>query len=165
MVPHTALANPQVAANNQARFAPQAQAAIGDFIHEEALNAETLLRLFRQAFMPVESVSSQVLMLTAESGMRLSVLVDADRRHLVLRTRYSLRPEAPMAAKLDFAHRANLGVIAVRFAIESPDTLQADFTLSFKGGVVTLQVMEAVRLMSVVVRGTIRDYDRDGVVA
>lgn len=164
-LPDTASAIEPAGAIAPVLIAPRVNAAVSEFIHEEALNADLLLRLFRQAFMPVESLSGQALLVTAESGMRLSVTVDTDRKHLVLRARYTLRPEAEMAAKLDFAHRANVGVIAVRFAIASPGTLQADFTMSFKGGAVTLQIMEAVRLLSVVVRGTIRDQDKDGVVS
>lgn len=140
------------------------QAAIGEFIHEEEFNADKLLKLFRQAFMPVEPAGPNTLRVTADNGMIFGATVDAQRKHLVLRTQYRLREEADMAAKLDFVNRVNHGVIVIRFAIASPQTLVADFTLSFEDGVITRQVMSAVRLLANVVQTALRQHDRDNVV-
>lgn len=70
-LPDTASAIEPAGAIAPVLIAPRVNAAVSEFIHEEALNADLLLRLFRQAFMPVESLSGQALLVTAESGMRL----------------------------------------------------------------------------------------------
>lgn len=124
---------------------PAAGGLVPDLLHEHDVTPATLLRLFRQAYVPVESQPGERLVITTDTGVRLQVMLDDDRRLVLFSATYALAPGVPLADKLAFVNRVNDRVVFVRFSLLSENVLYVDHQLPYDCGVTAAAVMGCVR--------------------
>jgi hypothetical protein len=119
-----------------------------EFIAEEDVTVERLLMLFRQAFVNVETApGGERLVLLGESGLRMSLAVDAGRKLLHLQAAFGLEEAPPLHAKLEAANRLNEEVVFLRAAVVDDTTLTLDHQHAFDGGVSKAAIVGLVRRM------------------
>lgn len=123
-------------------------APAADFIGEEGVTPEAMLRQLRQAFFAVETVpGNDYLRVCGEAAVRLRVTIDAERRLLQLSAAFGLAPSAPMDEKLRAANRLNERVVCLRASIADETTLMLDHHVVIAGGAAKAAIVAAVRRM------------------
>lgn len=155
-------ATAQPDANAMVDLCASTGALVPELLHEDEVSAPMLLRLFRQAYMPVESQPGERLLLTTDSGTRLQVAVDTGRRLVSFMVMYEMHPDAALADKLAFVNRVNDRVVFVRFSLLDDDMLHVDHQLPYDGGVTAAAVMGCVRRVGRIAPQAIAEFAEPG---
>lgn len=81
-------------------------------------------------------------------------------------TYFPIKKSASLSQKYALANKMNDSLVMVRFSIfeDDPETLIADYHLSFENGISAFQVIATLRMFSRLVERAIRENDEDDLV-
>lgn len=131
----------------------------------DQITPETLLSVFRQAYMDVETSPSGSLSVRVEGAGKVFVRIDTERKLLVFIQPYGLKEGATRSDKLELANRINDQVTLVRMAVsEDSNVLVADCFMAYDGVVTPRQMVEGVRRFAHVTHAAVVRMDTDDVV-
>lgn len=138
--------------------------AAPEMLPADQITPETLLTVFRQAYLEVESLPDSSLMLTLAGDGRVRVRVDAERKLLSFTAVYGLKEEAATLDKLELANRVNDGMVLVRLSVADDTTLVSDHYVRLDGVFTPRQLVEGVRHFAQTTRAAIQCMDTGNVV-
>jgi hypothetical protein len=126
------------------------------------VTAECLFTIFDAAFRTVAIDDDGDLVVTDDFAVFL--LPRDDGRLLAMLSLFRFRPEAPDAARLDFANRVNDSAEFIRASVTDDEQLCLDFYIAVDGGLPAKTLVLAVRRFLRAVRG-IGQLDWDDVLS
>lgn len=141
------------------RFKPDPEWLLADEV-----TPETLLSVFRQAYMDVETIPNGMLRVSVEGAGHVNVRVDVERKLLVFVQHYGLKAESTRSDKLELANRINDRVVLVRLTVADDTTLTSDHFMAYDGVVTPRQIIEGLRRFAHVTRAAVSRMDTEDVV-
>ena len=135
-----------------------------ELLFPEQITPETLLGIFRQAFMDVETMAGGPLRVHVDGAGHVLVRVDTERKMLSFVQHYGLKEEASLLDKLQLANRINDQVVLVRLTVADETTLVSDHFMGFDGTITARQIVEGVRRFARITRAAITKMDHQDIV-
>ncbi|TLM76823.1 MAG: hypothetical protein FDZ70_06080 [Actinobacteria bacterium] len=137
------------------------------FISKEELNNQKLLEVYKSAYMEAEMDDDGEIKCVVD-GFRLYANVMPDRPFFVLRTMFTIKPEAQRAQILELCNRLNDHMIMIRCCL--PDaaphpTLYIDHFTMTEGGISGEEIVGVTRRFMKVITDGISEYDTDDIMA
>ena len=129
----------------------------------DQVTTETLLSVFRRAYMEVETSPSGSLRVGVEGAGHVTVRIDAERRLLAFIQHYGLKEEVTRSVKLEFANRINDLAVLVRMTVADETTLVSDHYMAYDGVVTARQIVEGLRRFAHVTHAAVMRMDTDDV--
>jgi len=132
---------------------------------EEEMTQETLLNLFRQAFLKTAFTAEGDLVVHTEGPSVLFEINDT-LKTLKMMAAYRIRLDTPMEKKLALVNQMNDDVALGRFSIPAanPDFMIADCMLVYENGIAPYTIVASLRLFAKAVSFAIRTYDTEELV-
>lgn len=134
-----------------------------DFIHEDQFELGTLIALFRRVMLSFEIDADSLVVETESAHVR--VMIDTDRKILVMRTLYRFRDSSDHEARLRLANRLNASLILVRFSVVDDDMLYADYCLLYQRGLPAFHIVNSLRRFALVACNGLRECDSEDLIA
>jgi hypothetical protein len=122
------------------------------FLAPSDVTAARLAELLAGAGLPAQVDADGDVRIEDPSGLRLFLTADTTRHILTCFTVLGVREDADEATRLRYVNALNTGRLLVRFSQDAPDSLFCDVQVPYAQGISVAQLLEYLRLMSVVVR-------------
>jgi hypothetical protein len=132
-------------------------------IPEDEVTKQAIFDLFQTAYMKVSWDDDGDVRVHSESGPRVCIIVDEERKHLRFLCFYRFDSEATEFQKLQFVNTLNDTMLMLRFALDG-DSMLIDYYISFEEGVLPYQVVSAARRMSKIAVSAIAEHDVENIV-
>jgi hypothetical protein len=134
-----------------------------EFIAEEAVSSESLLKVFKRAFIKGEIDDDGDLAVFSD-GFRTWIFIDAKRKYIKFLMQFSFKDEADAFGKIDLANTINSSYMLARF-IASENVLRADYHISYEEGVLPYQIVASYRRFAELVPEAIRTCDKSDLIS
>ncbi len=114
-----------------------------ELIQTDDVSAEALKQLFEDAYMEVSLDSDGDVRI--KDGYTCFLKPDTDKRLVVLYAIFGAKPEAELAAKLEYANRVNDQVKVVRTSVMADGRFYFDYYIPVEGGITKKAIVLATR--------------------
>lgn len=136
-------------------------------IAKEELNNQKVLEVYQSAFMEAEMDDDGELKVVVD-GFKLYANVMPDRPFFVLRTMFTVKPEAQRSQILELCNRLNDHMIMIRACLPESAThpmLYIDHFTMTEGGITAEEIVAATRRFMSVVADGVTEYDTEDILA
>ncbi|HEY9750269.1 MAG TPA: YbjN domain-containing protein [Allocoleopsis sp.] len=132
-----------------------------DILPENQVTRETLQRCFKSAFLKTEIDEDGDLRVQSDFGIHPFVMIDEDRKLIKFMSLFSLKENIPEEDKLKLVNKLNDDVILVRFSVNQPDLLVADYYLFYEEGISTYQIIHTFKRFAKITVQAIEEHDTE----
>ena len=136
-----------------------------ELIPSEKITLPLIGALFAAAKLGIKVTDEGALIvINTDADLAIEIERDTQRQTLVFRSIKGFDPDSTAEARALLCNRLNENLVFARFAAIPEDLLVADYFLCYEGGVTAHQILRAYRWFISACRGSLTEFDTDGIV-